>query len=113
MAIYPKSKAGMKITDSPSRNLAPGFSGYYVHGESLTFGMVEIKAGSSLPLHHHMHEQITCVLEGELHMIIGDEAVSLTAGTVHVIPTNTPHSAFALTDCKVIDVFNPPRQDYK
>jgi hypothetical protein len=31
----------------------------------------------------------------------------------HIIPSDTPHSAVALTDCKVIDTFSPTRDDYK
>jgi hypothetical protein len=37
----------------------------------------------------------------------------LTAGSVHVIPSLVPHSALALTDCKVIDSFSPARDDYR
>ena len=46
-------------------------------------------------------------------MIIGGEAVSLTAGMYYVIPSATVHSAVAITDCKVIDAFNPVREDYR
>ncbi|HRX94947.1 MAG TPA: cupin domain-containing protein [Chitinophagaceae bacterium] len=53
------------------------------------------------------------MVEGELKMTIGRKTNVLTAGTVHVIPSNVPHSAIALTDCRVIDVFNPVREDYK
>jgi len=48
-----------------------------------------------------------------LDMIIGGEPYSLTAGMYHIIPSNTPHSAIAKMDCKVIDVFSPVREDYK
>ena len=53
------------------------------------------------------------MLDGKLEMHIGDELVILEPGTVKVIPSNTPHSAVALTDCKLIDVFSPVREDYK
>jgi quercetin dioxygenase-like cupin family protein len=101
------------IKELNPRELAPGLTGYYTHGDSMTLGLVEIKAGSILPLHHHIHEQITYILEGQLDMMIGGEACSLTAGMVHVIPSNVPHSAVAVTDCKVIDAFSPVRQEYR
>jgi quercetin dioxygenase-like cupin family protein len=101
------------ITTLPPRELAPGLTGYYTHGHTMTLGLVEIKAGSILPLHHHVHEQITYILEGQLDMQIGGEPHSLTAGMVFVIPSNTPHSAVAITDCKVLDAFSPVREDYK
>jgi quercetin dioxygenase-like cupin family protein len=101
------------IKDIIPKELVAGIKGYYAHGNELTFGYVEIKAGSNLPAHHHVHEQITYIIEGQLDMMIGGEPYSLTPGMYHVIPSNTPHSAIAVTDCKAIDVFNPVREDYK
>ncbi len=95
------------------RELVAGITGYYAHGNQMTLGYVEIKRGSTLPDHHHVHEQITYIIEGQLDMIIGGKPYSLTAGMYHVIPSHTPHSAIAMTDCKLIDVFNPVREDYR
>ena len=95
------------------KELVPGITGYYAHGDSMTFGYVELKAGSSIPIHQHIHEQITYIIKGQLDMVIGGQACILTAGMYHVIPSNTPHSAIAKTDCKVIDAFSPVREDYR
>ncbi len=102
-----------QIKNVPPRELVPGFTGRYVHGKDMTLGYIEIKAGNDLPQHQHPHEQITFILEGQLDMVIGGEACSLSAGMYYVIPSNVPHGAVAMTDCKVIDVFNPVREDYK
>ena len=102
-----------QIKNIPAKELVPGITGYYAHGENLTFGYVELKAGSGIPLHQHPHEQITYIIEGQLEMIIGEMACSLLPGMYHVINSNTPHSAVAKTDCKVIDAFSPVREDYK
>lgn len=101
------------IKNIPPKELVAGITGHYAHGSSLTFGYVEIKAGSDLPAHQHVHEQITYLIEGQLDMLIGGKPYSLTAGMYHVIPPNTPHSAIARTDCKAIDVFCPVREDYR
>lgn len=101
------------LKNLPSKELAPGLTGYYAHGEQMTLGLVEIKAGSDLPLHRHPHEQITYILEGQLDMTIGGERCSLKAGMFHVIPSNVLHGAVAVTDCQVIDVFHPVREDYR
>ncbi|MBC7872472.1 MAG: cupin domain-containing protein [Ferruginibacter sp.] len=101
------------IKNIKPRELMPGINGYYAHGDNMTFGYVELKAGSSVPLHQHIHEQITYIIEGELDMVIGGQACLLTGGMVHVIPSQTSHSAIARTDCKVIDVFSPVREEYK
>lgn len=95
------------------KELSAGLIGYYAHGASMTFGYVEIKAGCNMDQHQHVHEQITYILEGELDMIIDGKLYKLTAGMYHIIPSNTLHGAHAITDCKVIDVFNPVREDYK
>ena len=102
-----------RIKDIKPKELLPGVTGYYVHGDKHTVGLVELKAGSVVPEHHHIHEQITYILEGQLDMRIGGESVSLTPGMYHVIPSNTPHSAVAVVDCKAIDTFCPVREDYK
>ena len=101
------------IKNIKPKELASGITGYYAHGDKSTFGYVELKKGSRVPLHHHINEQITYMLEGQLNMVIEGVAYSLTNGMYHIIPSNTPHSAIAITDCKLIDVFGPVREDYK
>ncbi len=101
------------IKNITPKDLGAGITGYYAHGNSMSFGYVELESGSSVPLHQHMQEQITYLIEGELDMMIGGHSCLLTAGMYFVISSNTPHSAIAKTACKVIDVFSPPREDYK
>jgi quercetin dioxygenase-like cupin family protein len=93
--------------------LVPGIIGYYAHGESMSFGYVELEKGSAVPMHKHVHVQITYIIEGELEMSIGGQNCLLTAGMYHVIPSDTLHSAIAKTACKVIDAFAPVREDYR
>lgn len=101
------------IKDIPVKTLAAGITGHYAHGKNATFGYVELEKGSIVPLHHHVQEQITYILEGQLDMVIDEIEYSMTAGMYHIIPSNVPHSAVAAVDCKVIDVFGPVREDYK
>lgn len=101
------------LRDIPAREIRPGFFGKMLHGKQSTLAIWNIKKGSTLPEHEHFHEQLTYVVEGELEMIIGGEKYLLTAGSVHAIHPHVPHSAVALTDCKVIDAFAPARDDYR
>ncbi|TMI93261.1 MAG: cupin domain-containing protein [Bacteroidetes bacterium] len=101
------------IKNLKSKEVVPGITGYYAHGDKHTFGYVEIKKGSVVPEHRHVHEQITYVIEGQLNMTIGGEFCPLTPGMYHIIPSNMPHGAVAITDCKVIDTFSPVREDYQ
>jgi quercetin dioxygenase-like cupin family protein len=66
-----------------------------------------------MPMHHHPHEQITCILDGELEMEIGGVQMILTPGMIQVIPSKTPHSAKVTRDSIVIDIFSPVREEYK
>lgn len=102
-----------KIKDIPPKILVPGITGYYAHGGKMTFGYVELEAGSSIPLHQHEQEQITYIIEGEIDMQIGGEPCLLTGGMYQVIASGVPHSAVAKTACKVIDAFSPVREDYR
>lgn len=95
------------------KEIVPGLYGRFVHGEKMTLSFVDIEQGAQLPEHSHPHEQITYILEGELEMNIGGEKMLLTPGMVHVIPGNTPHSAYAHTPCRVLDAFSPVREDYR
>ena len=102
-----------QLHELPSREVFPGLTGRFIHGNRSTVAFWEIKAGSRVPAHSHIHEQVTHIIEGELQMNVGGVKYNFTAGTVHVIPSNVEHDAFAVTDCKVIDVFTPVREDYK
>lgn len=101
------------LADIPAKEIRPGFFGKMVHGDKSTLAIWEIRKGSRLTEHSHPHEQITFVLDGELEMIIGGQKYLLTAGATHAIPSHVPHSAYAHTDCKVIDAFAPARDDYR
>lgn len=102
-----------QIKDLIPKQLMEGIIGYYAHGQNMSFGFVEIKAGTDMPQHQHVHEQITYIIEGQLDMIIDGKKYSLTPGCFHVIPSNIWHGANAITDCKLIDVFGPVREEYK
>lgn len=102
-----------QIKNIKPKKLTEGIHGYYAHGEKHTIGLVELKKGSIVPLHSHPHEQITFILEGQLDMNIGGKDHLLTEGTYHIIHSNVPHSAVAVTDCTLIDTFSPVREEYK
>jgi quercetin dioxygenase-like cupin family protein len=102
-----------QLDDVSSREILPGFHGKLLHGEKVTVVNWEIRAGSELPHHHHIHEQVSYVISGEFEMTIGEETRTCRAGDVAVIPSNVPHSGKALTDCVIFDVFQPVREEYK
>ena len=103
----------IKINDIAPKEIVPGFSARFIHSANITIAYWEMKAGASIPVHHHVHEMIVNVMEGRLELTIGNDTKVLEAGMAGIIPSNVPHTATALTVCKVIDVFYPVREDYK
>jgi quercetin dioxygenase-like cupin family protein len=102
-----------QIKNIAAKQLMEGIIGHYAHGKNMSFGFVEITKGTIMPKHQHVHEQKTYIIEGQLDMNIGGVDYSLTPGSYFVIPSNVLHGANAITDCKVIDVFGPVREEYK
>lgn len=95
------------------KEIMPGFQGRMVHSANMTFAHWEIKAGAPLPSHSHLHEQVVNMIEGEFELIVNGENHLLRANDVFIIPSYAVHSGRAITDCKIIDVFYPIREDYR
>ncbi len=101
------------LDDLPELVIAEGIHMRAVTAESLTVAHVKIAAGSLLPEHSHPNEQVVNVMEGELEMVVDGQTHNLTRGKVLVLPSNVIHSGRASTDCLVVDVFHPAREDFK
>jgi quercetin dioxygenase-like cupin family protein len=103
----------INTADIKSKEIFPGFHGRFIHSANMTVAYWDMQAGHSIPVHHHVHEMMVNVLSGKLELTIGNETRILEQGMVGVIPSNVPHTATTITDCKVIDVFYPVRTDYR
>lgn len=99
--------------DIDARTVIAGFHGRFIHSGAATFALWTIDAGAILPQHDHPHEQVVHQLAGELEVTVDGVTSVLRPGMVAVIPPHAVHSGRALTDCRVMDVFNPPRDDYR
>jgi len=90
-----------------------------VHRRTLTWGersmmsQTVVKAGRELPEHAHPHEQLTYIVKGRLELRVGDETFDLVEGDCIFVPGDRPHYAKALEDTVALDVFSPPREDFK
>ena len=95
------------------RQVFTGIRGRYAHGERCTLGDVALDADTVIPIHHHPHEQVTYLLEGSMHFVVGDETQLMKPGDIAVIPGGVPHGGRTISACRVIDVFAPARDDYR
>ena len=92
--------------------LSPLLTRQCIHSDNLTLARIVLKKGCIVPEHHHLSEQFSHILEGELIFYFGDKEVTVRGGEVLTIPSNVPHKAVAVVDTVAIDAFSPPRQDW-
>lgn len=91
----------------------PGVVIQTMAGKHVMLSVVQFEPESTVELHHHPHEQIGVLLEGELHFTIGDEQRTLHPGQMWRIPGDVPHKVVAgKRGAKALDVFHPVREDY-
>jgi quercetin dioxygenase-like cupin family protein len=84
-----------------------------VDGERMMIIEWTMEAGAGVPLHQHPHEQCGYVVSGEMIFTAAGKEHSLTPGMGYLVTGNEPHSARFPVPTIVIDIFSPPREDYR
>jgi quercetin dioxygenase-like cupin family protein len=85
-----------------------------VHGDRITLGVIELDPNSVVPEHSHENEQLGMCLGGSLVFRVADESRELGPGETWTIPGNVPHEVQVGPEgAVVIDVFVPPREDWR
>ncbi|MEQ1746413.1 MAG: cupin domain-containing protein [Saprospiraceae bacterium] len=103
----------INISDLAPFEITRGFTARMFHTDAMTVAYVDVEAGAELPEHAHVHEQVTNLLEGEFEFVLGGQPMLLRPGQSVVIPSNVLHSGRALTACRILDVFQPVREDFR
>jgi quercetin dioxygenase-like cupin family protein len=91
----------------------PLFARQMVHGDKMTVARIQLAKGCLVPEHSHANEQITMLEQGRLLFRISGTELTLEAGDVLHIAAHEPHSAEALEDCRITDLFSPVREDWR
>lgn len=90
-----------------------GISCTAITGGTMMGNWVRLAPNTEMPAHQHPHEQFGVMLEGAMELTIGGETRMLRPGAVYTIPGGVVHRAQTYGEgCLVLDVFNPPREDY-
>src|SRR3954466_10456534 len=96
----------------PLERLNPLLQRQFVVGQEIMLARVLLDKGCIVPLHSHVNEQLTYIVEGALKFYIDGKEIVVRAGEVLCIPSNMPHKALALEVMVNLDVLTSPRADY-
>lgn len=99
----------------PLEQVNPWMTRRIVTGERLTVARIWLKDGYRVPLHQHVHEQVTQVISGRMRFWLGadrSQVIDLGPGEVVVIPSNLPHEALSIGDVEEMDMWSPRRDDW-
>lgn len=93
--------------------LAPGVTSNILgHGGQMMLVENIFKKGAEAPVHQHYHEQVCYVVEGSFEFVLENQTFVIKKGDSLFIPSEAVHSAVALEDSIIIDVFSPQRDDF-
>ncbi len=84
-----------------------------VTGKSMMVCECTFDSGVQVPTHSHFNEQVGYVVSGKMRIIMNGESFDLGPGDSYCALSNVAHSALTLEPTIVIDVFSPPREDYR
>lgn len=83
-----------------------------VHGEKTLMGKFRIAKGAAIPAHSHPHEQTGIMISGRLRFKVSGKITDVEPGDSWCLTGGVEHSAEALEDSVVVEVFSPVREDY-
>jgi len=100
--------------DGVHRTLADGLRARIFAGRESMLSVVEIEPHSTGRRHSHPEEQWGVLIEGECIRIQGDEEAHVEAGDFWHTPPGVEHAIeTGAAGALVLDVFSPPRPDYR
>jgi quercetin dioxygenase-like cupin family protein len=82
-------------------------------GDKMMLIEVTLDPGAVVPMHTHPHEQTGYVVSGRMRLQIADETLDLNPGDAYMIPGGAEHEATALEPLVIVDIFSPPREEYR
>jgi quercetin dioxygenase-like cupin family protein len=92
--------------------LNPLYQRQVIHGDTMTVVRAWLKKGCVVPEHSHPNEQVSMIEQGALKFTMGGKEQVVRTGEVMRMASNLVHSAEAVEDCVMVEVFSPRRQDW-
>lgn len=112
----PHSATIFRWSDRPTDRPLPLLERHRIIGTQAMISRVLLHKGCVVSSHSHANEQFGIVLSGRIRFGLGAEGAAShhyqTLGPDEVIhlPSNFPHSAEALEDTLILDIFSPPSE---
>lgn len=82
-------------------------------GEQTLMSEFLLSKGALLPDHSHPYEQTGYLISGRMALSMAGEQHVVTPGDSWMIPADLPHRAEILEDSVALEIFSPPRDDYR
>ena len=82
-------------------------------GDRMMLIEVTIDGGAVVPTHTPPHEQTGYLISGRFLFEIGDEKREIGPGDCWLVPSGVPHQVTALEPSVCVDIFSPPREEYR
>lgn len=83
------------------------------HGPESMVAKMLYKSGDNVPFHKHPNEQSGYVISGSYRIVFGDNNQLIGPGDSYTIPRDLEHRIEIIEPGEVLDVFSPPRMDYR
>jgi len=102
------------LAAAPSREIFPGVVIRTCSLDKLMLSLVDLAPHSVVAEHQHPHEQMGYWLKGRALFTIGGEEKLVQPGDWYRIPSQVRHKVVVLDEpAQALDVFSPPREEYK
>ena len=99
--------------ENPWITICPGIKRQTVaNGKTMYQMLATLEAGSKMPAHQHLQEQIVHILSGRMKLIVDGTAHEMKPGDSFYLASNVPHGVETLEETRVLDTFSPPRDEY-
>ena len=82
-------------------------------GDKMMVTLMTFREGQRVGSHSHPHEQVGYCVQGRFELTIGEATTVVEPDDSYVIPGDVSHSYQILEDSFAVEVFAPPREDYR
>ncbi|MDB6169852.1 MAG: hypothetical protein JWM88_2716 [Verrucomicrobia bacterium] len=99
--------------EAPKRNSFGVAFDLLATGPQCMMTEMHYRVGNLIPFHSHPNEQIGYVLFGRIRVLTREATAELGPGDTYSIPASVEHSIEIIEDADEVQVFTPPRPEFR